>query len=287
MPYRFTAKELDEETGLYYFGARYYDPRTSVWQSVDPILGEYLDGQPSGGVHVPVNLAMYSYVRLSPLSYVDPDGRNWFKIDGAWEWHKGNTHTVKTPTASGVHTETYTSNYTHLVKFVKTSTNKYGAAVGNLTLYEQDKAVASSTVFSGGAGGKPPAANGDYMINLAINNNPVVDSIGDYIDTGGGNYKLGQYYGMQTINSSITWTEKGKTYSLNQPQREWGSMRVRLNEKPGESNSAALGLFLHGKKRLGNYTNGCVAERSEAVLGELLKLKSGNVVHKIPFNVSD
>ncbi|NIY72040.1 hypothetical protein HCZ30_06270 [Marivivens donghaensis] len=31
-PYLFTAKELDAETGLYYFGARYYDPRTSVWR---------------------------------------------------------------------------------------------------------------------------------------------------------------------------------------------------------------------------------------------------------------
>ena len=26
-PYKFTGKELDEETGLYYYGARYYDPR--------------------------------------------------------------------------------------------------------------------------------------------------------------------------------------------------------------------------------------------------------------------
>ena len=41
-PYLFTAKELDEETKLYYFGARYYDPRTSVWQSADPILEKYL-----------------------------------------------------------------------------------------------------------------------------------------------------------------------------------------------------------------------------------------------------
>ena len=29
--YRFTGQELDQETKLYYFGARYYDPRTSVW----------------------------------------------------------------------------------------------------------------------------------------------------------------------------------------------------------------------------------------------------------------
>ncbi len=35
LPYLFTSKELDEETALYYFGARYYDPRTSVWQSTD------------------------------------------------------------------------------------------------------------------------------------------------------------------------------------------------------------------------------------------------------------
>ena len=32
-PYLFNAKEFDEETGLYYYGARYYDPRLSVWIS--------------------------------------------------------------------------------------------------------------------------------------------------------------------------------------------------------------------------------------------------------------
>ena len=35
-PYLFTSKELDEETGLYYYGARYYDPRTSVWEIPRP-----------------------------------------------------------------------------------------------------------------------------------------------------------------------------------------------------------------------------------------------------------
>ena len=32
----FTGKELDEETGLYYFGARYYDPVRARWASADP-----------------------------------------------------------------------------------------------------------------------------------------------------------------------------------------------------------------------------------------------------------
>jgi RHS repeat-associated protein len=47
-PYLFTGKELDEDTGLYYYGARYYDPLTSVWQSPDPILVDYLKGERSG-----------------------------------------------------------------------------------------------------------------------------------------------------------------------------------------------------------------------------------------------
>jgi RHS repeat-associated protein len=73
--FRFTAKELDGETGLYYFGARYYDPRTSVWQSADPILGKYLEGKGGmGGVFNPSNFGMYSYSHLNPINFIDPDG---------------------------------------------------------------------------------------------------------------------------------------------------------------------------------------------------------------------
>ena len=73
VPYQFTSKEMDPETGLYYFGARYYDPRTSVWQSADPILSKYLDGA-AGGVYESSNFAFYSYGRNSPVVYRDPDG---------------------------------------------------------------------------------------------------------------------------------------------------------------------------------------------------------------------
>ena len=72
--FKFTGKELDSETGLYYFGARYYDPRTSVWQSADPILGSYLNGQHNGGVFDSGHLALYTYVKNNPLIYTDPDG---------------------------------------------------------------------------------------------------------------------------------------------------------------------------------------------------------------------
>ena len=65
-PYTFTGKELDEETGLYYFGARYYDPRTSVWQSTDPA---FLTAREPP-------LSVYAYSAQHPVNLSDPDGRN-------------------------------------------------------------------------------------------------------------------------------------------------------------------------------------------------------------------
>ena len=70
----FTAKELDEETGLYYFGARYYDPRIGLWASPDPILASYMQGAPNGGVGFPRNLGLYTYGWNNPVVLRDPDG---------------------------------------------------------------------------------------------------------------------------------------------------------------------------------------------------------------------
>ena len=41
LPYKFNGKELDEETGLYYYGARYMNPVTSMWYGVDPLTEKY------------------------------------------------------------------------------------------------------------------------------------------------------------------------------------------------------------------------------------------------------
>jgi RHS repeat-associated protein len=43
-PYKFNAKELDSETSLYYYGARYYNPRLSIWYGVDPLAAKYRIG---------------------------------------------------------------------------------------------------------------------------------------------------------------------------------------------------------------------------------------------------
>jgi len=59
--YRFTGQERDEETGLYYHGARYYAPWLGRWTSCDP-----------GGLTDGPNL--YEYARCSPTRLVDPSG---------------------------------------------------------------------------------------------------------------------------------------------------------------------------------------------------------------------
>jgi RHS repeat-associated protein len=60
--YRFTGKERDEESGLYYHGARYYAPWLARWVSCDP--KGMVDGE-----------NLYRYARDNPIKFVDPSGR--------------------------------------------------------------------------------------------------------------------------------------------------------------------------------------------------------------------
>ena len=62
--YKFNGKEIDEQTGYYYYGARYYDPTMSVFLSVDP----HAEKHP--------NINPYVYVANNPINAIDPDGRD-------------------------------------------------------------------------------------------------------------------------------------------------------------------------------------------------------------------
>ena len=69
MPYKFNGKELDQETGLYYYGARYMNPVTSIWYGVDALTEKY----PSIGGYV--------YCAGNPVRLIDPDGKGWIQTE--------------------------------------------------------------------------------------------------------------------------------------------------------------------------------------------------------------
>ena len=78
MPYLFNGKELDTETGLYYYGARYYDPKVSIFVNVDPLVEKTMQS--------------YAYANNNPVMLIDPTGKepeDWVKRkneDGSTSW---------------------------------------------------------------------------------------------------------------------------------------------------------------------------------------------------------
>jgi RHS repeat-associated protein len=89
-PFRYTGREWDSETGLYYYRARYYDPTTGRFINEDPV--RFWSG-----------VDFYKYVDNSPPNAVDPSGEQ--KIYGNWcgpDW-------------TGGHKESYDPGHDHLM----------------------------------------------------------------------------------------------------------------------------------------------------------------------------
>ena len=70
-PYLFNAKEFGEETGMYYYGARYYEPRLSLWMSTDPRSEEAPEA------------SSYTYSHNAPTGSVDFDGKWDIKVSAS------------------------------------------------------------------------------------------------------------------------------------------------------------------------------------------------------------
>jgi len=84
---RFTGKEFDSDSGIYYFGARYYSPLTGRFLNSDPAQ----DGA-----------NWYSYANNNPLKFLDPTGReattiHEFTAEELEEEYKGFDSKIKDP----------------------------------------------------------------------------------------------------------------------------------------------------------------------------------------------
>ncbi len=124
-PYKFNAKELDEETGNYYYGARYYNPKWSVWLSVDAELEDYPGWSP------------YNYTLQNPVKFVDPDGNGVWKPDS-----KGNLIAEKGDTV-----ETLAKYLNQTPEKVGSNYNYNGKNIGtNFEFSEGDKVIVDNNM---------------------------------------------------------------------------------------------------------------------------------------------
>ena len=79
--FRFSSKYHDDESGLYYYGYRFYSPAMGRWISRDPIEEE-------GG------LSLYGHTSNDPVNEIDPLGESLFAIDGTWRDDEGKTSNI-------------------------------------------------------------------------------------------------------------------------------------------------------------------------------------------------
>src|SRR4051794_25606499 len=143
--------------------------------------------------------------------------------------------------------------------FQKTGTNSFGAATGDLILFEKHTEILRVSVFSGGtiAIGSNPIPKGTFTIRLDIRGTATSKSTKK---DDGGIPLLKPFYGIQEIPPNIDGFDH---------QWEWGSIRACLNETHGETDQAFRGNYLHGKHRPDDYTHGCICDRSEVLLRKL------------------
>ena len=157
-PYLFNAKEFDEETGLYYYGARYYEPRLSLWMSTDPLEEKY------------PNVNSYAYCHNNPILLVDKTGMG----DGS---HRDNALTIIDKFAKEKKTSTvfpyisknkFVEDLTYQIKHptsVQQGTNgTCGAAAISKYMVEEQPELYAQTAISLYTTGK--ATNNGYSLTV-------------------------------------------------------------------------------------------------------------------------
>ncbi|WP_238584985.1 polymorphic toxin type 17 domain-containing protein, partial [Chryseobacterium sp. Leaf201] len=177
-PYKFNAKELDEDTGLYYYGARYYNPRLSIWYGVDPLAVYnpvmetefYGDGQHNGGVFFWGNLNPYIYTYQNPIRYVDPNGK---QVDWSEFWNGFNATVYKTDRRNTLDTGRWHSSgpkgssksYTDLA----VEQDEMMEMVGETASHDSGKAFADITLMLGALITPGPADDAAAQANALSN----------------------------------------------------------------------------------------------------------------------
>ena len=161
--YTFSAKERDSETGLSYFGSRYYSSDLSIWLSVDPMSDKY----PS--------LSPYTYCADNPVKLVDPNGEEWEVNESGYVRQVGDID----------NNTLYAVKGTTEFSFGERKTNKDGTFI---SMMADEEIMRTMTSDGNNFTGYISVDNRDKMIEtfnfMADNTNVEWAMIGDHVEVG-------------------------------------------------------------------------------------------------------
>ena len=230
MPYKFNGKEFDQETGLYYYGARYMDPKISMWLGVDPLAEKY------------PNVTGYCYTMDNPIKFIEIDGKDWILSTGnRVYWYGGKYGNRKNLIA--VYKAT-----SGMASAIKITTLPNGKRKQETINPQQAKYQRYSDIG--------PTPEGKYKINLS----PDPDRIAE-ADPHTGALKRNVDGGIERIPDFVENTENSGsrwTYAA------WGKNRARL--EPIEVTGATAkdrdlnSFYFHDSEK--GYSHGCTEVES-------------------------
>jgi RHS repeat-associated protein len=250
----FTGKERDSETGLDYFGARYYSGAQGRFTTPD--WSDKPQAIPYADLRNPQTLNLYAYVVNNPLNRVDPLGHDWYNYDNKWHWFKGSDPHKWTDSKGNEHTAK--SQGAMLMVAERTGIDaRTGATKYNLTLYNQNQAQSLGTVFSGGGPGFSAIRDGNYTLRLDLRDEHGPDTLTPQKDN-----PTISTYGISRMHDI---TQDGATYGV---VAAYGYVRAYLNPWPGSGGTD--GAFVHGQFNGNGWTHGCLCYGPNRDFGEFL-----------------
>ena len=176
----FTSRELDAETGLYYFGARYYNSWSGRWYSVDPLASKYPGWSP------------YNYVEDNPTGSVDPNGMQWYR-------NRGGTITYN----ANVNSQNYLNQH-HIAGTFLGSTWWTASKQGNVTFYNSNGSKTAGEFSAPGvtvtAIGTPSLSSSMSMVQSQANSEALAETKAFY-----GSIFQGTAYGADMVSEASNY----------------------------------------------------------------------------------
>ena len=142
--YTFSAKEKDSESGLYYYGARYYDPDLGIWLSVDPMASKYPSFSP------------YAFCGDNPVKFVDLEGEE-IVIEWKGSQYRYEKDGTLTHFKGGILNERQQNRFVNKAKNALDKINK--TTEGNRMISDLQESDTRYTIKAGASGYEKTEAN--------------------------------------------------------------------------------------------------------------------------------